>query len=126
MSSPSHQELATAVLTLSNKMSQSTLSATLAAYLVQNRRSGELDAIMREVSRQREARDGVTEVTATSAFKLNEATKKAITALLGSKKLIINEVVDSEMLGGVRLETSEQQLDLTVRNRLNQLKAATN
>lgn len=123
MSAPSRQELASAVLVLSEKMSQKKLSDTLAAYLVQNRRSGELDDIMREVSRQREASDATAEITATSAFKLNEATKKAITALLGNKKTIINEVIDAEVLGGVRLETSEMQLDLTVRNRLNQLKA---
>ena len=123
MTNPSRQELAAAVLTLSRKLSQKKLRDTLAAYLVQNRRSGELDAIMREVSRLREVNDGVTEVTATSAHKLNQANKKVITALLNSNKIIINEVVDAEVLGGVRLETSELQLDLTVRNRLNQLKA---
>lgn len=124
MSSPSRQELAEAILHLSGKMSEKKLTDTLAAYLVANRRTGELDAIMREVSRRREQRDDVTEVTATSAHKLNESARKAIKALLSNKKLIINEVVDAGVLGGVRLETSEVQLDLTVRNRLNQLKAA--
>lgn len=122
MSAPSRSELAVAVLTLSTKMSAPELSQTLAAYLVENRRTSELDAIMREVSRLREVRDGVTEVTATSAFALNGATKKAIEGLMSSKKTIINEVVDASVLGGVRLETSEMQLDLTVRNRLNRLK----
>jgi F0F1-type ATP synthase delta subunit len=126
MSSPSRQELAEAILILSDKMSDKKLTETVAAFLVENRRSGELDAIMREVSRQREQRDQVTEVTATSAFTLNDGARKAIKSLLGNNKLIINEVVDAEMLGGVRLETSELQLDLTVRNRLSQLKAAAN
>lgn len=124
MSAPSRTELAAVVLDLSSKLSAAKLSQILAAYLVENRRTSELDAIMREVSRQREAQNGVTEVTATSAFKLNEATKKSIAGLMNSKQTIINEVVDASVLGGVRLETSELQLDLTVRNRLNQLKAA--
>lgn len=125
MSAPSRQELAEAILILSDKMSDKKLTETVAAFLVENRRTSELDAIMREVSRQREQRDAVTEVTATSAFKLNDAARKTIKTLLGNNQLIINEVVDADVLGGVRLETSELQLDLTVRNRLNQLKAAT-
>ncbi len=122
MSAPTRKDLAHAVVLLSEKTSQKRLGEMLASYLVQNRRSSELDSIMREVMRQREANSGVIEVTATSAFRLNDATKKAISALLGDENTIINEVIDPEMLGGVRLETSEKQLDLTVRNRLNRLK----
>lgn len=124
MSTPSRHELAEVIIALSSKTSEKKLTEAIAAYLVQNRRTSELDAIMREVARQRQSKDGVTEVTATSAFKLNEATKKSIASLMKSKQTIINEVVDASVLGGVRLETSELQLDLTVRNRLNRLKAA--
>lgn len=124
MSAPTRHELAEAILVLSDKKSGKRLVDDVAAYLVANRRTGELDAIMREVARLREQRDGVTEVTATSAHKLNDAARKTIRQLLGTNTLLINEVVDAEVLGGVRLETSEVMLDLTVRNRLNQLKAA--
>jgi len=124
MASTSRQELAKAILRLSDNMSGKRLSEAIAAYLVENRRTGELDAIMREVARLRQQRDGVTEVTATSAYKLNDSARRSIKQILGSEKLTINEVVDAEVLGGVRLETSETLLDLTVRNRLNQLKAA--
>lgn len=126
MSTPTRRELAEAIVVLSDKRSAKRLSEDIAAYLVANRRTGELDAIMREVARLREARDGVTEVTATSAHRLNEASHKAIRNLLGTDKLTINEVLDAEVIGGVRLETSQLLLDLTVRNRLNQLKAHTN
>lgn len=123
MSAPSRRELAETIMGLSDKLSEKRLTQTVAAYLVDSRRTGELDAIMREVARLREKRADVTEVTATSAFKLKDSVRKDIKSLLGKKKLIINEVVDADMLGGVRLETSELQLDLTVRNRLNRLKA---
>lgn len=125
MADPTRQELAEAILYLSEKMNEKNLTNVVAAYLVHNRRSGDLDAVMRDVTYLREQRDNVTEVTATSAFKLDETARKNIKKVLGKDKLIINEVVDPEVLGGVRLETSELQLDLTVRNRLNQLKTAT-
>ncbi len=124
MSAPTRRELAEAILKMSDKKSGQRLSESIAAYLVANRRTGELDAIMREVNRLRKARDGVTEVTATSARPINDQLRRSIKSILDSKKSIINEIVDAEILGGVRLETSEELLDLTVRNRLNQLKAA--
>ena len=125
MSAPTRRELAEVILGLSDKRSIKKLSDEVAAYLVANRRTSELDGVMREVARLRQARDGVTEVTVTSARQLNDATTRTIKQLLGSDKLTINQVVDAEVLGGVRLETSEMLLDLTVRNRLNRLKAAT-
>lgn len=124
MSAPTRHELAEAILVLSDKKSGKRLVEDVAAYLVAHRRTGELDAIMREVARLRQQRDGVTEVTATTAHKLDAGVHKTIKQLLGTEKMLINEVVDAEVLGGVRLETSELELDLTVRNRLNQLKAA--
>jgi F-type H+-transporting ATPase subunit delta len=124
MSVLTRHEVAEAILTLSAKKSGQRLAEDVAAYLVANRRTSELDAIMREVARLRTQRDGVAEVTATSAYALNDAARTSIKKLLHADKLTINEVIDTEVLGGVRLETSEELLDLTVRNRLNQLKMA--
>ncbi len=122
MSTPARKDIASAIVSLSDKKSQKQLSAMLASYLVHNRRTSELDIIMREVMRQREERFDAVEITATSAFRLNETAKNAVRELMGAKNTIINEVIDTKMLGGVRLETSEKQLDLTVRNRLDRLK----
>lgn len=124
MAAPTRRELASAIIALSDRMSGQRLSETVAAYLMSQRRSSELDAIMREVARLREQQTGVTEVTATSAHALDAATRKTIADILQTKNIVINEVVDPTVLGGVRLESSEVQLDLTVRDRLNQLKAA--
>jgi F0F1-type ATP synthase delta subunit len=122
MSSPSRKQLAEAVLKLSQKYSQKTAASKLAAYLVRERRSGELDAIMREAVRLRQQRSGTEEVTLTSRYKLSEAQKKHLAGLFGSKKAVINEVINDDVVGGVRLESSDRLLDLTVRSRLNSLK----
>lgn len=124
MAAPTRRDLAEAILALSEKLSGPKLTEAVAAYLVDSRRTGELDAVMREVARLRQDRQDVMEVTATSAFTLNDSVRRAIKSLLGNEKLIINEVVDPDVLGGVRLETSEQLLDLTVRNRLTRLRSA--
>ena len=122
MSKPTQHEIALAVLQLTNKFSQAKAAKATAQYLVHERRSSELDAIMREVQKVRCEENGITEVNLTSAFPLSTHVKKALTKFIANNKTITNEVIDKSVLGGVRMETSETQLDLTVRNRLQKLK----
>ncbi len=121
MAKPSKQELAEVVVYLSKKMPISKLSKSLASYLQQENRTSELDAIMREVQFLRQKQEGVIEADVTSAFPISNATKRNIKDMFGNKTLI-NEEIDKDVIGGVRVETNESLLDLTVRNRLNQLK----
>ena len=109
-------------MSLSKKMPLNKLSKSLASYLQQENRTGELDAIMREVKFLRQKQDSIIEADVTSAFPISNTTKKNIVDIFGSKTLI-NEEIDKDVIGGVRVETNEHLLDLTVRNRLNQLKS---
>lgn len=122
MSKLSNKELASLIRHLSSKVSSKKLSKDVANYLAGEGRTSDLDAIMREVARQRQEADGVTEVTATSAYPLSDNARRELKKLLGIEKAVVNEVIDKDTIGGVRMETSETMLDLTVRNRLNQLK----
>ena len=122
MTKPSKHDLAEVVMSLSKKMPLNKLSKSLASYLQQENRTGELDAIMREVKFLRQKQDGIIEADVTSAFPISTTTKKNIVDIFGSKTLI-NEEIDKDVIGGVRVETNEHLLDLTVRNRLNQLKS---
>lgn len=121
MARSTRKELAEAVLKVSGKLSQKRLTAALAKYLVQERRTHELDAIMREVQKQR-LQKGIEEIIITSAHPINDKTRRSISKLMGGKKTIINQTIDKSVIGGVRLESSERMLDLTVRNRLDRLK----
>jgi F-type H+-transporting ATPase subunit delta len=122
MAKPTKRQIAQAALELSGKVSQAKLSKDLAAYLVAERRSGELDAIMRDLKTLRERSSGTQEVTVTTAFPASDKVKKQVKELLGGGRVIMNEVIDKSVIGGVRMEASDYYLDLTVRNRLNKLK----
>ncbi len=126
MARPSKADIAKGILALSQKRTGSQLAKSIAAYFANERRSSELDAVMREISRLREQQTGIVEATVTSAIPLDQKNEHHIRQLLGNK-VIINNVIDKSIIGGVRLETSNLSLDLTVRNRLNKLKiGATN
>lgn len=122
MARVSQKDIARAIRNLSGSMSSAKLSKVLASYLGRERRTGELDAILREVSRQREVEDGILEIDLTSAFPISDGNKRELTKSVDAKKVVVNETIDKNVIGGVRMETSKSVLDLTVRNRLNRLK----
>ena len=93
----------------------------VASYLISNRRTADLDKIMRQIAVIRLSK-GLSEATITSAVPINSEIKKQIKSLIKSKSVLINEVKDKSVIGGVRIEANEYYLDLTVRNRLNKLK----
>jgi F0F1-type ATP synthase delta subunit len=105
------------------------LSREVAAYLLGENRTGELDSLLRDVVAYRAER-GIVEVTAISAHELSDATKRDIEKLVrerfeNAKDIIINQRVDANTIGGVRLELVGEQLDLTVRAKLNRFKELT-
>ena len=105
------------------------LSQEIAAYLLAEGRTGELDSILRDVMQYR-ADKGIVEVAAIDAHPLNDSIKSDVTKLIkgifpNAKQIIISEEIDSNVIGGVRLELANQQLDLSIRSKLNRFKQLT-
>lgn len=102
---------------------------SMAAYLMEEGRTGELQSLMRDMRQYRADHDGIVEVNAVSAHPIGESVKADIEAEIrrlypGLKSVIINSVIDESAVGGIRLELANAQLDLTVRAKLNKLKQA--
>lgn len=105
------------------------LSREIAAYLLRERRVAELDSVMRDVQ-SNWAAAGQVEVIAASAHPLTagvkaDITKQAKAIYPNAKKIIVTEVTDPTVLGGVRLNLANQQLDLSVAAKLNKFKQLT-
>lgn len=121
MAQISNNDIAKAIEKLSESAPSSKLPKMVASYLISNRRTADLDKIMRQIAVIRLSK-GLSEATITSAVPINSEIKKQIKSLIKSKSVLINEVKDKSVIGGVRIEANEYYLDLTVRNRLNKLK----
>ena len=105
------------------------LSQEIAAYLLAEGRTGELDSILRDVMQYR-TDHGIVEVAAINAHPLSDSAKSDIENLIkglfpNSKQIIISEQIDTSVIGGVRLELANQQLDLSIRSKLNRFKQLT-
>lgn len=124
MSKPTTRQIAQTIVKILDKPSP---ARSVAAYLVQERRTRDLAPIMREVMKLRGQQQGIIEASAVSAYPLTAETEKAINELLiaGSstaKQVVLNKIEDPEAVGGVRVTTGDMHLDLTIHGRLNRLK----
>ena len=103
------------------------ITGNIAAYLVTERRVDETDLIVRDTESALAAR-GVVVADLTSANGLSAESRAAIEKFLivsmNAKKVAFREATDPSVIAGVRVETAGQQLDATLRTRLNQLKAS--
>ena len=116
--------------TLRGGMSKAEITS-LAAYLLEEGRTGELDSLLRDVQADW-AKDGVVEVIASSAHELSPQVRKDIEAEARSiyrdaKRITVTSKLDPAVVGGVQLAFVDYRLDMSVAGELKKFKAlATN
>jgi F0F1-type ATP synthase delta subunit len=106
-----------------------TLAREIAAYLLAERRSNEVESLLRDIMQYR-ADHGIVEVRAVSAHRLNDSLRGEIKADIrglypAAKQIIIDEELDETVLGSIRLELANQQFDASLRSKLNRFKQLT-
>ncbi len=86
--------------------------------------------ILSDLSKIEDKAEGKIEVTLRSTAPIQTAAKKEITELLEKRYKVrhvaYREIIDPELLGGVRIEIGDDVLDLSLRNKINQLKTFLN
>lgn len=105
------------------------LAREIAAYLMETNQTAGLESLIRDIMAYR-ARHGVVESTTTSAHALSNDDIDDIKYILRSEypqanSLFINETKDPSVIGGVRIDMPGEQLDLTVRAKVNTFKRLT-
>lgn len=97
----------------------------VAAYLVDNGRSKEMELVVREVEAQL-SDTGRTVAHVRSARKLSADQQRDVISMLKAnsktQSVEIINTVDPSLLGGVVVSTPEMEVDLSVRGRLERLK----
>jgi ATP synthase F1 delta subunit len=101
-------------------------SLEIAAYLISERRTKELNSILRDIQ-SNWVQHGYIDVNALSAHSLNNQEKQEIINIMKkyypkANKINVSEELNPELIGGVKLILSEQQLDLSVSGKLNEFK----
>lgn len=97
----------------------------LAAFLIDNRRTKEIDLVVRDVEYELKKR-GIVLARITSAHELSTATEKTLTDLVKrstkARSVQLTQFIDPTVLGGVKIDLPGQQLDTTIARRLTALR----
>jgi F0F1-type ATP synthase delta subunit len=106
------------------------LAREIAAYLIETGRESDLDSIMRDVMNMRRS-DGLLEADIRTAHPLDAETMAQLGELIqreftDSNQLVIDQSTAPQVIGGVRIVTASEQLDLSVRGKLDKFKRLTN
>jgi len=101
----------------------------IAAYLIDSRRTRELDSILRDVS-SIWAQEGNVEALVQTAHPLSASAKAKITKTVKSfypkaHEIQITEVQNREILGGMVVSVAGQVLDLSAESKINKLRQLT-
>ena len=96
--------------------------------LTQNHRLFAMAEISLQFEALKNAQEGAAEVLITSAFPMADAELNSLLATLkkrfGGKELLPTVEVDSELIGGVRVQVGDEVLDTSVKAQLNAMQAA--
>lgn len=92
-------------------------------------RLSRIGAVVAAVGALRDARGGIVRALVESAFPIDEGSRKALENALkkrkGASEIILEEKIDPELLGGVRVLIGNERIDGSLRRRLESLAAAT-
>src|SRR4051812_11456136 len=104
----------------SSSMAQTVQS--VAAYLVDTRRTREIDLLVRDIEDALATR-GIVIADVTSAHPLTSTLKDEIARLVGGDSLQLREAINPMLIGGIRIDVPGKRFDGTVRRKLTALKA---
>jgi len=93
--------------------------------LVQKRREPLFDNVVEEYDRYRDQHEGRVQASVTTAQKLDEDLMNALRAALEArtkKQVVLQQKVDPEVLGGIRVNLGDYVLDGTVRRGLEDMR----
>lgn len=113
---------------LEKGQSPESVSKTVAAYLIDSNKTSEVNSLIRDCIDMRARHKGIVELNATTAFPITPQQEAQIQSLAKSifddvNKVIIHKSIDEDVIGGINLSFANSNLDLTVRGKLNKLRA---
>jgi F0F1-type ATP synthase delta subunit len=113
---------------LSAGTSAKDLASRLGAVLVATKRADQAGQLTEDIAYELEARGLHTQATLTVAHSLSDQLKQELTKFIagatGAKDVAVEEVIDSSVIGGVRIDTAGRSWDQTIKRRLTDIREA--
>jgi F0F1-type ATP synthase delta subunit len=98
----------------------------LASVLVASRRQNQAEQLVDDIAWELEKRGRMANAQVTSARALSDALRKQVTTHIKTaakvQQVILNEVVDQSVIGGLKIDTAIHSWDKTLRRKLTQIR----
>ena len=127
MATVSNNNIARAIYAYSKESKESEISRNVVKFLARKRLLSQSKDILGKLEKIIHTEENKIVATISTATKLDDTTKHS---LLGSLKkryeveeVIIREVVDAKLLGGIKIEVGDEVMDFSVRNKIGKLQA---
>ena len=123
----SRKEAGNALAALASQLNLDPLTGNFVGVLARNGRKNELGAVIRAFKRLAAEHRGETTAEVVTARPLNDDQVAALTAQLrarAGRDVAIDATVDPNILGGIVVKLGSQQIDASIRTKLNRLAAA--
>lgn len=113
---------------IDQRSSEKNIASVVASYLIDTKKTQQLDSLMRDVMNAREMH-GTYEINVISAHKLSSSQVDKVKAYVlehfdGCKEIIVHQTVDPALLGGIRIESVNSLVNRSLRGELNYIKAS--
>ncbi len=99
----------------------------LAAYIVMNRMTDQVDLLVNDIAHELYLQAGLLTIEVVSARQLSAELKASVSQLLqtktGAQEVVVHQTVDADLLGGFVARTADAELDASVRTKLRALNA---
>lgn len=128
MAKLSHNEIAESIYSLTHDKSGKELKESLekvVAFLHRKRLISQSERILETLQKIINKKARIVEVGIKSASEISNHTKKELKEILAKKyhaeEIILKEVVDKSLLGGLKVEVNDEVIDLTLRSKVSKL-----
>lgn len=112
---------------LESGKSATEVAQILAAYLVETRRTRDVDLYLRDIELAVAERFGTVTAYVSSAQELSQKTRAAVEKLIktsvGAKSVEMVETTDPGLIGGIVIQTADAELDGSIRTKLRNLRS---
>ncbi len=105
------------------------LAKEIAAYLLSEKQTADIDSLVRDIMQYR-ADHGIVEAVAVTVSELPGHVMSDVERLVkqsypAAKDIVVSQRRDNEVVGGIRLDFANEQLDLSIKAKLNKFKRLT-
>lgn len=122
-----HIDIARGFVSQLDKLGSKQATKQLASLILENRMHNQTGGILDCIQTEYQRVHGIIEATTVSVHPLTAELKKNIQAVItkktNAKKVILHELLDPGVLGGVKITAPEMELDLTLKTKLAKLRA---